>query len=93
MKTEQGLTESARDRLRRGEALIALAVRDINGVVTANTEAGEAGKANAAFLAQAKIEAALAGLKIAHAEATEILLANWPGFGGPVVLGGGGGRG
>jgi len=59
-------------------------------VVQINTDQGEARLSNAAFLAQAKIEAALAGLKIAHAEATEILLDSWPGMGGPVVLGGGG---
>lgn len=91
-KTERQLIESARDRLCKAESLIALAVKDINGLVTHNAKAGNAARSNAAFIAQAKIEAAGAGLKLAHGESTELLLSNWPDFGADVVVRGGGGR-
>ena len=85
MKTERELIESARDRLRRAESLIALAVKDVNGVVGINSEAGKAVLANAAFTAQAKLTLALGGLQLAHAEGTDILLANWIDFAAEVT--------
>ena len=86
MKTERELIESARNRLRRAESLIALAARDLNGVVETNAQAGRAVQSNAAFKAQAKIEGALAGLKLAHAEGTEALLENWPDWAAEVTV-------
>lgn len=85
-KTERELVESARDRLRRAEAMIALAIKDVNGVVGINAEGGKADLANAAFTAQAKLTQALGGLQLAHAEGTSILLANWPDFAAEVVV-------
>jgi hypothetical protein len=85
MKTERELIESARDRLRRAETLIALAVKDVNGVVGINAEAGNAVLSNAAFTAQAKLTKALGGLQLAHADGTDILLANWPDFAAEVT--------
>ena len=86
MKSEREFVESARDRLRRAEALIAMAIKDVNGVVSINADAGKADLANAAFTAQAKLTQALGGLQLAHAEGTSILLDNWPGFGAEVVI-------
>ena len=91
-KTEREYAESARDKLRRAEALIAQSLNDISGIMAINAEAGNAANANAAFMARGKIRAALAGLEIAHADGTEILLANWPAFGSDVVAFGPGGR-
>jgi hypothetical protein len=85
MKTEREYIESARDRLRRAESLIALAIKDVNGVVTINAEGGKADLSNAAFTAQAKLTGALGGLQLAHAEGTTILLASWPDFAAEVV--------
>ena len=85
MKTERELAESARDRLRRAEALIALAIKDVNGMVAINAEGGRADLSNAAFTAQAKLTQALGGLQLAHAEATALLLANWPDFAAEVT--------
>ena len=85
MKTERQLAESARDRLRRAEALIALAIKDVNGIVAINAEAGRADLSNAAFTAQARLTQALGGLQLAHAEGTDLLLANWPGFASEVT--------
>jgi hypothetical protein len=86
MKSERELIESARDRLRRAESLLALAVKDINGVVGINAENGRADLSNAAFTAQAKLTQALGNLQLAHAEGTAILLANWPGYGAEIVV-------
>ena len=85
MKSERELVESARDRLRRAESLIAPAIKDVNGVLGINAEAGNAVLANAAFMAQAKLTQALGGLQLAHAEGTSILLANWPDFAAEVT--------
>jgi hypothetical protein len=91
-KTERQNAESARDRLRKAEALIAQALADVSGVMTINAEAGDAVKANAAFAARGKLRAALAGLELAHAGATDLLLEHWPGFGSDVTTFGPGGR-
>jgi hypothetical protein len=85
MKTERDYIESARDRLRRAETLISLAIKDVNAVVGINADAGKADLSNAAFTAQAKLTRALGGLQLAHAEGTSILLANWPDFASEVV--------
>lgn len=82
---ERELIESARNRLRKAETLIALAIKDVSGVVKINSEAGRGDLANAAFTAQAKLEIAGGGLKLAHAEGTAILLANWPDWSAEVV--------
>jgi UDP-N-acetylmuramoylalanine--D-glutamate ligase len=42
MKAEREYIESARDRLRRAESLIAMAIKDVNSVVTINADAGKA---------------------------------------------------
>ncbi len=85
-KSEREMIESARDRLRRGESLIALAIKDVNDVVRLNANAHKADLANAAFTAQAKLAQALGGLQLAHAEGTAILLANWPDFAAEVTV-------
>lgn len=85
MKSEKDLIESARDRLRRAESLIAMAIKDVNGVVAINADASRPDLSNAAFTAQAKLTQALGGLQLAHAEGTALLLANWPDWASEVV--------
>ena len=85
MKAEREYIESARDRLRRAESLIAMAIKDVNSVVAINADAGKADLSNAAFTAQAKLTQALGGLQLAHAEGTSLLLANWPDLAAEVV--------
>ena len=86
MKTEREMIESARDRLRRAESLIALAIKDVNGVVRFNANNGKADLANAAFWAQAKLSVALGELQLAHADGTKALLDNWPDYASEVVV-------
>lgn len=42
-------------------------------------------KLNAACMARGKMRIALGQFKVAHAEGTQILFDNWPGFGSEVV--------
>jgi hypothetical protein len=85
MKTERELIESARDKFRRAEVLIASGIKDVGNVVAINQVAGNAVLMNAASMAEAKMIVAFGGLKLAHAEGTDILLANWPDFGAEVT--------
>lgn len=85
-KSERELIETARDRLRRAESLIALAIKDVNSVVRINANAGKADLANAAFWSQAKLALALGELQLAHADGTKILLDHWPDYASEVVV-------
>lgn len=86
-KTETEYLESARDRLRRGEALIALALGDIGEIVKLNKDNPR--RMNAAFIARGRIRAKLGELETAHGEATDLLFEHWPEqAGGIVALGG-----
>lgn len=85
MMGEREHIEAARDSLRTAEKLIGDAIREIGGVVKINADAGQAEKMNAACLARGKLRAALGALEIAHAEGTQILFDNWPGFGAEIV--------
>lgn len=89
-KSERELVEAMRDDLRKAEALLSRVVANGKQVVALNGD--DAVRMNAASKAVGLLRRAHADLEIAHADATEILLANWPGFAGPVILGGGGGR-
>lgn len=82
-KTERELIEAMRDDLRRAEVLLGRVVANGKLVVAANAE--DAVRMNAASKATGILRGAYAGLEIAHAEATDILLANWPGFGSEIV--------
>jgi hypothetical protein len=85
MKTEREYAESARDRLRRAESLIDLALRDVAAMGKINADAGRAREANAAFKARGMIGGARASLQVAHADSTTLLLDNWPDFGAEVT--------
>jgi hypothetical protein len=82
-KTERELIEAMRDDLRRAEALMERVVRNGKLVVAAN--ASDAGKMNAASKAVGLLRGAHAGLECAHADATDLLLENWPDFAADVV--------
>lgn len=86
-KTETEYLESARDRLRRGEALIALALGDIGEIVKLNKDNPR--RMNAAFIARGQIRAKLGELETAHGEATNLLFENWPEQAGDIVALGG----
>ena len=83
---ERELLESARNKLRKAEALTASAIKDVNAVVKINSDDGRADLANAAFMAQAEIEIAAGTSKLAHAKGTAILLDKWPGWASEVVV-------
>lgn len=90
MKTEREYVEAARDALRKSEAEWQKAITAVRGVVAANMQAGEAVLANEATGAVAQLTSQLGDMIYCHKRVTDILLENWPGMGGPVVLGGGG---
>ena len=78
--------EAARDAFRQAEKLIADGIRDIGAVVKINSgDPASASLMNAACLARGKMRIALGQFEVAHAEGTQILFDNWPGFGSEVV--------
>ena len=84
MKTEREYIESARDKLRKAEALWRGAIADVMGVVNVNEDAK---LANAAFGAAADLTDELAGMMRAHKRVTDTLLENWPGYSDVVTRG------
>ncbi len=84
--TEQEHVEAARDAFRAAEKLIADGIREIGAVVKINAEdPAKAHLMNAACMARGKLRIALGQFEVAHAEGTQILFDNWPGFGAEVV--------
>lgn len=84
--SEQKHVEAARDAFRAAEKLIADGIREISAVVKINSgDPATAHLLNAACMARGKMRIALGQFEVAHAEGTQILFDNWPGFGSEVV--------
>lgn len=83
-KSEIQYLESARDRLRRAEALINLALGDIGEIIKINKDNPR--RMNAAFIARGRLRAKLGEFEAAHGEATELLFEHWPEQAGEVVV-------
>jgi hypothetical protein len=86
MSDERKLIESARDKFREGERLIASGLDDVVSVMRLNEKGGEAIRANAAGLARGLIMRPLADMYIAHAKSTDLLFEHWPEYGAEVML-------
>jgi len=83
-KTEREYIESARDKLRKAEALWRDACADVMGVVNVNDDAR---LANAAFGVAADMTDELSSMMRSHKRATDTLLEYWPEYSDVVTRG------
>lgn len=91
-KNERGLIEQTQTLLADTKRDLSRIARNMKDLAKINRDAGRAEAANAAMRFEGEAVRALGQITIAHADASDAMVREWPEDGMIVAFGGGGGR-
>ena len=91
-KTERDLVDDTQSLLADAKRDLSSIARNMKELARVNRDAGRAEAANAAMRFEGEAKRALGQLIIAHADASDSMVREWPEDGMIVAFGGGGGR-